>query len=155
MSSGIGWAHVDADPGPQSASPTRPTASRVCFRDMRAMICCAWGPVDDLKLEAPTPTGPGPARERRQGDGRQLRKFDQWWPASTKRARPSGLETAGVVASCGEGVTRFKPADRVMAVLAYGGFAEQAIADEVKKDIWRYIEEIRERGLQANPDDYR
>lgn len=119
------------------------------------MICRAWGPVDDLKLEAPTTTGPGPARDRRQGDGRQLRKVDQWWPASTKRARPSGLETVGDVARCGEGVTRFKPGDRAMAVLAYGGFAEQAIADEVEKDIWRHIEEIRERGLQANPDDYR
>jgi hypothetical protein len=53
------------------------------------------------------------------------------------------------------GRERFKPGDRVMAVLAYGGFAEQAIADEAEKDIWRYIEEIRERGLQANPDDYR
>jgi NADPH2:quinone reductase len=39
-----------------------------------------------------------------------------------------GLETAGVVAACGDGVTRFSPGDRVMAVLAYGGLAERAIA---------------------------
>ena len=43
-----------------------------------------------------------------------------------------GLETAGVVARCGEGVTRFKPGDRVMAILAHGGFAEQAVADEAE-----------------------
>jgi len=43
-----------------------------------------------------------------------------------------GLETAGVVAACGEGVTRFSPGDRVMAVLAYGGLAEQAVADEAE-----------------------
>ena len=43
-----------------------------------------------------------------------------------------GLETAGVVAACGDGVTRFKPGDRVMAILAYGGLAEQALADEAE-----------------------
>jgi len=41
-----------------------------------------------------------------------------------------GLETAGVVARCGTGVTRFKPGDRVMATLAWGGLAEQAVAKE-------------------------
>jgi D-arabinose 1-dehydrogenase-like Zn-dependent alcohol dehydrogenase len=41
-----------------------------------------------------------------------------------------GLEAAGTVARCGTGVTRFNPGDRVMAILAYGGFAEQAAALE-------------------------
>ena len=40
--------------------------------------------------------------------------------------------TAGVVAACGEGVTRFVPGDRVMAILAYGGLAEMALADEAE-----------------------
>src|SRR5437879_5643989 len=39
-----------------------------------------------------------------------------------------GLETAGVVAACGQRVTRLKPGDRVMAILAYGGLAEMAVA---------------------------
>src|SRR5262245_9081419 len=43
-----------------------------------------------------------------------------------------GLEAAGVVAACGEGVTRIAPGDRVMAILAYGGLAEMALADEVE-----------------------
>jgi NADPH:quinone reductase len=43
-----------------------------------------------------------------------------------------GLETAGVVAACGTGVTRFSRGDRVMAVLAYGGLAEQAVAPEAE-----------------------
>src|SRR5213075_1897876 len=43
-----------------------------------------------------------------------------------------GLETAGIVAACGEGVTRFKPGDRVMAILPYGGLAEMAIAPETQ-----------------------
>jgi NADPH2:quinone reductase len=41
-----------------------------------------------------------------------------------------GLETAGIVAQCGAGVTRFTPGDRVMAILPYGGLAEQAVAPQ-------------------------
>ena len=41
-----------------------------------------------------------------------------------------GLEGAGVIAAVGDGVSRFKPGDRVMALLAYGGFAEQAVTPE-------------------------
>jgi NADPH2:quinone reductase len=43
-----------------------------------------------------------------------------------------GLETAGVVAACGEGVTRFTPGDRVMAIVAYGGLAEMVTALEAE-----------------------
>jgi len=35
-----------------------------------------------------------------------------------------GLEVAGVVEACGSGVTRWKPGDRVCALLAGGGYAE-------------------------------
>jgi NADPH2:quinone reductase len=43
-----------------------------------------------------------------------------------------GIETAGIVARCGTAVTRFRPGDRVMATLAYGGLAEQAVAKEAE-----------------------
>jgi len=43
-----------------------------------------------------------------------------------------GLETAGIVAACGAEVTRFRPGDRVMAILPHGGFAEQAVAEEAE-----------------------
>ena len=43
-----------------------------------------------------------------------------------------GLETAGVVAACGPGVTRFEVGDRVMAILPYGGLAELALAPEAE-----------------------
>jgi NADPH2:quinone reductase len=43
-----------------------------------------------------------------------------------------GLETAGVVAQCGDGVTRFCPGDRVMAILPHGGLAEMALAPEAE-----------------------
>lgn len=41
-----------------------------------------------------------------------------------------GLEAAGVVAECGAGVTRFRPGDRVMALLTGGGYAAEVIAPE-------------------------
>jgi len=43
-----------------------------------------------------------------------------------------GLEAAGIVAACGARVTRFKPGDRVMAILAHGGLAELAVAPEAE-----------------------
>lgn len=38
-----------------------------------------------------------------------------------------GLEAAGSVRACGSDVTRFRPGDRVMALLAGGGYAEEII----------------------------
>ncbi|HYN39041.1 MAG TPA: NADPH:quinone oxidoreductase family protein, partial [Rhodospirillales bacterium] len=41
-----------------------------------------------------------------------------------------GFEVAGEVLECAPGVTRCKPGDRVMAVLDYGGFAEEVVANQ-------------------------
>jgi NADPH:quinone reductase-like Zn-dependent oxidoreductase len=41
-----------------------------------------------------------------------------------------GLELAGEVIECGQGSTRFKPGDRVMAIVAGGGQAELAVVHE-------------------------
>jgi len=41
-----------------------------------------------------------------------------------------GLEVAGVVESCGGGSSRFKPGDRVVALVGGGGYAEYAVALE-------------------------
>jgi len=41
-----------------------------------------------------------------------------------------GGEVAGVVTALGEGVTQFKVGDRVMAMLGWGGFAEEAVVPE-------------------------
>jgi NADPH2:quinone reductase len=45
-----------------------------------------------------------------------------------------GAECAGVVKAAGEGVTRFKVGDRVMATTTYGSFAE-----EISVDAWRAV----------------
>jgi len=41
-----------------------------------------------------------------------------------------GLEAAGVVAEVGPECTALRPGDRVMALLAGGGYAEQVLVDE-------------------------
>lgn len=41
-----------------------------------------------------------------------------------------GLEVAGIVVSCGEGVTQWQPGDKVCALLAGGGYAEQVTVKE-------------------------
>src|SRR5215468_4020927 len=102
---------------------------------MRAVICRAWGAVEDLTIEVvPVPT---PAADEVLIDVRatSVNYADSLMVGGKYQTRPPfpfspGLETAGVVARCGAGVTRFKPGDRVMATLSWGGLAEQAVAKE-------------------------
>jgi NADPH2:quinone reductase len=104
---------------------------------MRAVLCKAWGPIDDLTLgEAPVPT---PARDEVliQVKATAVNYADAIMTAGRYQTKPPlpfspGLETAGVVAACGEAVTRFTPGDRVMAILPYGGLAEMAVAPEAE-----------------------
>jgi NADPH:quinone reductase len=104
---------------------------------MRAVVCRAWGPVEDLTLD--DVAAPTPARGEVLIDVRAtaVNYADALLVAGRYQTKPPlpfspGLETAGVVAACGEGVTRFAPGDRVMAVLAYGGLAERAVAPEAE-----------------------
>ena len=102
---------------------------------MRAVMCHAWGEVETLTVEdVDTPT-PGPGEVLIDVKATAVNYADSIMVAGNYQTKPPfpfspGLETAGVVTQCGDGVTRFRPGDRVMAILAYGGFAEQAIAKE-------------------------
>jgi NADPH:quinone reductase len=104
---------------------------------MRAVICRAWGPVDALAVEDVAAPAPGPGQVLIDVAASGVNYADAIMVAGNYQTKPPlpfspGLETAGVVARCGDGVTRFRPGDRVMAILAHGGFAEQAVADEVE-----------------------
>ena len=100
---------------------------------MRAIVCRAWGEVEDLKLEDVPPPAPGPGEVLIEVKATAVNYADALLVAGRYQTKPSlpfspGLETAGVIAACGEGVTGFARGDRVMAVLAYGGLAEFAVA---------------------------
>jgi NADPH2:quinone reductase len=104
---------------------------------VRALICRAWGEVESLRLDDVAPPKPGPGQVLIDVQATALNYADALMVAGKYQTRPPfpfspGLETAGVVAACGEGVTRVSPGDRVMAILACGGLAEQAVADEVE-----------------------
>ncbi|HJV57359.1 MAG TPA: NADPH:quinone oxidoreductase family protein [Methylomirabilota bacterium] len=102
---------------------------------MRAVICHAWGAVESLKVEevaAPVPAADEVLIEVR---ATSVNYADSIMVAGKYQTRPPfpfspGLETAGVVAACGAQVTRFRPGDRVMATLGWGGLAERAVAKE-------------------------
>lgn len=53
-----------------------------------------------------------------------------FYPAPKGHSEIPGLEVAGEVAAVGEGAARFKPGDRVMALVNGGGYAEYCIAEE-------------------------
>ena len=104
---------------------------------MRAVICRAWGAVETLTVEDVAPPAPGRGQVLIEVKATGVNYADSIMVAGKYQTRPvfpfsPGLETAGVVAACGEGVTRFVPGDRVMAILAYGGLAELALADEAE-----------------------
>jgi len=104
---------------------------------MRAVVCRAWGEVEALKVEDVPPPTPRPGEVLIDVRATAVNYADALLVAGRYQTKPAlpfspGLETAGVVAACGEGVTRFSRGDRVMAVLAYGGLAEMAVAPEAE-----------------------
>ncbi len=104
---------------------------------MRAVLCHAWGAVEGLQLgDAPPPVPAGDEviiAVRAAG----INYADSIMVAGHYQTKPPlpfspGLEAAGIVAACGDRVTRFRPGDRVMAILAHGGLAELAAAPEAE-----------------------
>jgi len=104
---------------------------------MRAVICRAWGPVANLNVEDVPAPAPADDEVLIDVQATSVNYADSIMVAGQYQTRPNfpfspGLETAGVVSRCGARATRFKPGDRVMATLAWGGLAEQAVAKEAE-----------------------
>jgi len=104
---------------------------------VKALVCRAWGEVESLTLE--DVPAPSPKRDEVLIDVKAtaLNYADSLLVAGKYQTKPSlsfspGLETAGVVAACGADVKRFRPGDRVMAIVPYGGLAQQAVAPEAE-----------------------
>jgi len=106
---------------------------------VRALICRQWGDVDQLKVAEVPPPVPTETEILIDVESTAVNYADAIMIAGNYQTKPHlpfapGLEAAGTVAACGRSVTRFRPGDRVMALLNYGGMAEQAIAAET--DTW-------------------
>jgi NADPH2:quinone reductase len=99
---------------------------------MRAVVCKELiGPAGLVVEERPVPEpGPGEVRIRVRAAG--LNFADTLMIKGQYQDKPPlpfvpGLEIAGQIARCGEGVAGFTPGERVMATLDHGGFAEEAV----------------------------
>src|ERR1044072_1024475 len=100
---------------------------------MRALICRQWGGIEQLQVgEAPVPR-PGRDEVLIRVKATAVNYADAIVVPGPSQPKPGlpfspGLETAGVIEACGADVQGLKPGDRVMAILAYGGLAEYAVA---------------------------
>ncbi|HVZ92785.1 MAG TPA: alcohol dehydrogenase catalytic domain-containing protein, partial [Rhizomicrobium sp.] len=101
---------------------------------MKAMLCKEYGPPEKLVLsEAPEPV-PGPGQIAIAVKACGVNFPDVLIIENKYQFKPPlpfapGAEVAGVVKQLGEGVSRFKPGDRVIASIGNGGMQEQVLAD--------------------------
>ena len=103
---------------------------------MRAMICRHWGGPEDLRLEevAPAPLKAGQVRISIKAAGVSF--ATTLVIAGKYQRRPPfpfapGTEVSGVVIEADAACRRLKIGDEVVAVLDWGGLAEEAVAHEV------------------------
>jgi NADPH2:quinone reductase len=97
---------------------------------MRAVLCKAYGPPDSLVIEDLPPLVAGPGEAVVSVRAASLNFPDVLIIQNKYQVKPPlpfspGSEAAGVVSSVGEGVANVKPGDRVIALSAYGAFAEE------------------------------
>ena len=103
---------------------------------MKALIVNEHGPVEKLALgDFPDPV-PGKGEVLIEVHAASVNFPDLLVIGGTYQNLPSrpfvpGKDLAGVVAAVGEGVTRVKPGDRVVAQIEHGAFAERAVVREV------------------------
>jgi NADPH2:quinone reductase len=104
---------------------------------MRAIVCRELSGLDGLVFEPDWPVpepGPGEVRIRVRAAG--LNFADTLVIKGQYQDRPAlpfvpGMEVAGQIERCGEGVAGFAPGDRVLATPDHGGFAEEVVTRAV------------------------
>ncbi len=102
---------------------------------MRAVLIPEFGEPDVLRLETVPDPQPG-AREvvvrvRVSGVNRaDVLQRRGLYPPPPGASEVPGLEFAGIVEEVGVAVSRWRPGDRVMGIVAGGGYAERVVVDE-------------------------
>jgi NADPH2:quinone reductase len=102
---------------------------------MRAVVCESFGGIEALKLGKLDNPRPAPGQILVDVHAASISFMDTLMVAGRYQMRPPtpfapGTDAAGVVAAVGEGVTRFKPGDRVACGSWIGAYAEQMLARE-------------------------
>jgi NADPH2:quinone reductase len=103
---------------------------------MRALLCTEFGSSDRVTVaDVPPPGAPGAGNVLIDVGAAGVNFADLLMIGGQYQEKPPlpftpGLEIAGTVRSCGAGVSRVRPGDRVAAAVDRGGFAEQVIARE-------------------------
>jgi NADPH2:quinone reductase len=100
---------------------------------MRSVMCREWGEPSVLKLEDVAPPKAAPGEVLLDVKAASVNFADIVMTEGNYQTKPDfpfapGLEASGTIAALGQGVTGFAVGDRVLAKLAYGGFADQAVA---------------------------
>ncbi|MFN0265046.1 NADPH:quinone oxidoreductase family protein [Tepidamorphus sp. 3E244] len=102
---------------------------------MKAVLCKQFGPPETLVVEEVASPEPGPGEIRVDVKACALNFFDTLIIENKYQYKPEppfspSAELAGVVSACGEGVSRFKEGDRVVAYTGWGAAREQVVLDE-------------------------
>ncbi|MBY8975024.1 NADPH:quinone oxidoreductase family protein [Rhodobacteraceae bacterium NNCM2] len=100
---------------------------------MRAILCHAFGDPDQVAPGETAAPEPGPGEIVLDVAAAAVSYMDCLMAAGRYQMRPElpyvpGTDAAGVVTAVGEGVTRFKPGDRVAVTTWHGAFAEKMVA---------------------------
>jgi len=104
---------------------------------MRAVLCKQFGPPSSLVVEdVPSPVA-GPGRLVVSVKACGVNFPDTLIIQGQYQFKPElpfspGGEVAGIVKAVGEGVTSFKPGDRVIAATTWGGYAEEVVAEAAR-----------------------
>ena len=97
---------------------------------MKAVVCKAWGLPDSLVVEQVDAPVPGPGQVLIEVKAAGVNFPDVLIVQGKYQFKPAlpftpGGELSGIVRAIGDGVTGFKPGDRVIAFVGQGAFAQQ------------------------------
>lgn len=100
---------------------------------MKALVCAAFGPIEDLRVQDVAPPALGEDGVRIRVEACGINFPDILLVQGKYQVRPPlpffpGGEVAGTISEVGTAVTGLKAGQRVMATIFWGGLAEEVVA---------------------------